>query len=165
MLGTLVLDKLGVEGDISQEEGFGFLDMKTRFNETKITKQTDAEVLCNLKSINSIEGKSLRGYEIHNGISKIGKKSIPFIKDMDGTIVGVCDKERMVAGTYLHGIFDSEEFVNSFINSFKESNAISLEDNVLIEKVNEYKDKEYDRLAKVFEENIDINKVKNIIGI
>ena len=165
MLGTLVLDKLGVEGDISQEEGFGFLDMKTRFNESKITKQTEAKVLCNLKLINSIEGKSLCGYEIHNGISKIGKKSIPFIKDMDGTIVGVCDKEGMVAGTYLHGIFDSEEFVNSFINSFKESNAISLEDNVLIEKVNEYKDKEYDRLAKVFEENIDINKVKNIIGI
>lgn len=165
MLGTLVLDQLGVEGDISQEEGFGFLDMKTRFNETKITKQTEAEVLCNLKLINSIEGKSLCGYEIHNGISKIGKKSIPFIKDTDGTIVGVCDSERMVAGTYLHGIFDSVEFANAFINSLKESNAISLEEHVIIEKVNEYKDKEYDRLTKVFEDNIDIDKLKDIIGI
>lgn len=165
MLGTLVLDQLGVEGDISQEEGFGFLDMKTRFNETKITKQTEAEVLCNLKLINSIEGKSLCGYEIHNGISKIGKKSIPFIKDTDGTIVGVCDSERMVAGTYLHGIFDSVEFANAFISSLKESNAISLEEHVIIEKVNEYKDKEYDRLTKVFEDNIDIDKLKDIIGI
>lgn len=165
MLGTLVLDKLGVEGEISQEEGFGFLDIKTRFNETKITKQIQAEVLCNLKSINFIEGKSLYGYEIHNGISKIGKKAIPFIKDINGIIAGVCDEEKMVAGTYLHGVFDSEEFVKSFINSLKENNNISITEEIILEKVNEYKDKEYDRLAKVFEENIDINSIRKIIGI
>ena len=163
MLGNLILDKLGVEGNISQEDGFGFLDIKTRFNETKITKQTKGEILCDLKLIKFIEGNTISGYEIHNGISKVGKKAIPFIKDLDGDVVGVCDKEKMVAGTYLHGIFDSEEFISLFIKSLKESNDIIISEEAIIEKVSEYKDNEYDKLSKLFEENIDMNKLIDII--
>jgi adenosylcobyric acid synthase len=165
MLGTFILDKLGIEGDICQEDGFGFLDIKTRFNEMKITKQTKGNILCDLKSMQSIEGSIISGYEIHNGISKIGKKAIPFIKDLEGNIVGVCDKEKAVAGTYLHGIFDSEEFISSFINSLKENNDMIVSEDVIVEKVNEYKDNEYDRLSKLFEENIDVCKIKEIMEL
>jgi len=165
MLGTLVLDKLGVEGHISQEEGFGYLDIKTRFNETKITKQIKGEILCDLKLVKAIEGNTITGYEIHNGISKIGKKAIPFIKTSDEIVVGVCDKEKMVAGTYLHDIFDSEDFVNLFIKSLKESNDIVISEESIIQKINEYKDNEYDKLSKLFEENIDIDKLKDIMKI
>ncbi len=165
MLGTLILDKLGVEGNISQEDGFGFLDIKTRFNETKITKQTKGNILCDLKSIKAIEGSTISGYEIHNGISKIGKKAIPFIKDLDGDIVGVCDQERAIAGTYLHGMFDSEEFIGSFVKSLKENNDIVVTEDIIVEKVNEYKDNEYDRLSKLFEENIDIYQLRKIMEL
>ena len=165
MLGSFVLDKLGVEGNISQEDGFGFLDIKTRFNETKITKQTKGEILCDLKLVKSITGNIISGYEIHNGISKIGKKAIPFIKDFDGNIVGVCDTEKMVAGTYLHGIFDTEDFINLFIKSLKDSNDMVISEEAIIQKVTEYKDKEYDKLSKLFEENMDISKIKEIIKL
>lgn len=165
MLGTLVLDKLGVEGNISQEDGFGFLDIKTRFNEMKITKQTKGEILCDLNLIKSIEGNVISGYEIHNGISKIGKKAIPFIKDLEGNIVGACDKEKMVAGTYLHGIFDSEEFISLFVKSLKENNNMIISDESIMEKVSEYKDNEYDKLSKLFEENIDMDRLMKIIKI
>lgn len=165
MLGTLILDKLGVEGNISQEDGFGFLDVKTRFNEVKVTKQTKGKILCDLNLIKSIEGSTIEGYEIHNGISKIGKKVIPFITDSDGTVVGVCDKEKMVAGTYLHGIFDSEEFIKSFVKSLKANSNISMSEEILIGKINEYKDNEYDKLSKVFEENIDIYKLEEIMKL
>jgi adenosylcobyric acid synthase len=163
MLGTVVLDKLGVEGNISQEDGFGFLDIKTRFNERKITRQTKAEILCDLKSIKSIEGNTISGYEIHNGISKVGKEVIPFIKDLDGNVVGVCNQEKMVVGTYLHGIFDSEDFTNLFIKSLKESNNITIFEETIIGKVSEYKDSEYDKLSKLFEENIHIDKILEIM--
>ena len=165
MLGTVILDKLGVEGEISQEEGFGFLDIKTRFNEAKITKQTDAHILCDLRDVESIEGRIVTGYEIHNGISKIGKKAIPFIKDTDGVIIGVCNQEKTIAGTYLHGIFDSEDFIKSFIRGLKIKSNISISYDKLLEKVTEYKEKEYDRLAKIFEANIDINKIESILNL
>jgi adenosylcobyric acid synthase len=163
MLGTFILDKLGVEGNISQEDGFGFLDIKTRFNNSKITKQSKGEILCDLKSIKFIEGHTVTGYEIHNGISKIGKKAIPFVKDFNGVIMGVSDEEKIVAGTYLHGIFDTEDFANLFIKSLKESNSIVISEGTVIGKVSEYKDNEYDKLSKLFEENINIDKLKQII--
>lgn len=141
------------------------MDIKTRFNEMKITKQTKGNILCDLNVIKSIEGSTISGYEIHNGISKIGKKAIPFVTDSDGTVVGVCDKEKMVAGTYLHGIFDSEEFISSFVKSLKENSDIEVSEEIIIEKINEYKDNEYDKLAKVFEENIDIYKLREIMRI
>lgn len=165
MLGKMVLDQLGVEGKISQEEGFGFLDVKTRFNETKITKQTKAKISCNLMNIDDIEGKDVCGYEIHNGISKIGKNAVSFIKDYEGNVAGVCNKERSVAGTYLHGIFDSEEFIKVFIDKLKLNNKINISEDDIFEKISEYKDNEYDRLSKYFEENIDVDKLKEIIGI
>ena len=101
----------------------------------------------------------------HNGISKVGKNAIPFIKDCDENVVGVCDKEKVVVGTYLHGIFDSEEFVSLFIKDLKENNNIMISEDTVVEKVSEYKNNEYDRLAKLFEENIDINKIMEIIKI
>ena len=78
---------------------------------------------------------------------------------------GVCNEEKTIAGTYLHGIFDSEDFINAFVRGLKTSNNISISEDELLEKVYEYKDREYDRLAKIFEENIDINKIEEILSI
>lgn len=165
MLGKLVMDKIGIEGGISQEEGFGFLDIKTRFKEEKVTKQTEAKILCDLNYINGIENQIVSGYEIHNGISKIGKSVIPFMKDIDGDIIGVCNAEKDVAGTYLHGIFDCEEFLRVFVRNMKKKNNIKISEDEILEKVSQYKDKEYDRIAKMFEENIDIEKLSEILDI
>ncbi|NFH80030.1 cobyric acid synthase [Clostridium botulinum] len=165
MLGKLLLDQQGVEGSTFQEEGLGLLDIKTRFNERKVTKQVEAQVVSNLKHINEIENKSLVGYEIHNGISKVGKNVKPFIKDSKGKIIGVCDMEGSVAGTYLHGIFDSEEFTNAFINALKKNNDFELLENDELDKVSDYKNEQYEKLAKVFSDNIDVSKIKEIMGI
>lgn len=165
MLGKLLLDQQGVEGDTLQEEGLGLLDIKTRFNERKVTKQVEAKIVSNLKNIDEIENKKLIGYEIHNGISKVGKNVKPFIKDSKGKVIGVCDKEGTVAGTYLHGIFDSDEFTNAFINALKKNNNLHISKNQKINNISDYKNEQYEKLAKVFCENIDINKIKEIMDI
>lgn len=165
MLGKILLDQQGVEGNTFQEEGLGLLDIKTRFNERKVTKQVEAQVVSNLKDINEIENKSLVGYEIHNRISKVGKNVKPFIKDSKGKIIGVCDIEGSVAGTYLHGIFDSEEFTNAFINALKKNNNFDLLEDDELNKISDYKNEQYEKLAKIFSDNIDVNKIKEIMGI
>ncbi|AOR24258.1 cobyric acid synthase [Clostridium taeniosporum] len=165
MLGKLLLDQQGVEGKTFQEEGLGLLDIKTRFNERKVTKQVEAKVVSNLKDINEIENKLLVGYEIHNGISKVGKNVKPFIKDSKEKVIGACNKEGTVAGTYLHGIFDSEDFTNTFINALKKKNNLDLCEVDKLNKVSDYKNEQYEKLAKVFLENIDVDKIKQIIGI
>ena len=162
MLGTVVLDKLGVEGKISEEAGFDFINMKTRFNENKVTKQTTAKILCDLDNIKNICGINVTGYEIHNGISKLGKNTIPFVEDSDGNIIGVCDKNKTIAGTYLHGLFDSEEFVEIFINSLIKNNK---KVKCVKMKLRKNKMDKYDRLAECFKENIDLNAIKEIMGL
>ena len=87
------------------------------------------------------------------------------ILDSEGNIIGVCDEERLVAGTYLHGIFESEEFIGLFVKSLQENSNVIITQEVLIDKITEYKDNQYDKLAKLFEENINIEKLKEIIDI
>lgn len=62
-------------------------------------------------------------------------------------------------------MFDSEEFISSFVKSLKENNDIVVTEDIIIEKVNEYKDNEYDRLSKLFEENIDIYQLRKIMEL
>lgn len=162
MLGAVVLDKLGVEGKISEEPGFGFLNMKTRFNENKVTKQTTAKILCDLENVKNICGVDVTGYEIHNGISKLGKNTIPFVKDNEGNVIGVCNENKTVAGTYLHGLFDSEEFVELFINSLMKNNE-KLKSSKAKLKIKDM-DK-YDKLAMCFKENVNLNAIKNIMKL
>ena len=62
-----------------------------------------------------------------------------------------------IIGTYNHGIFDNSEFTSHILNKVRERKGI--------DKVNEnfsfaeYKDREYDKLAQVLRENLDISAV------
>ena len=66
-----------------------------------------------------------------------------------------------VIGTYVHGIFDNFEFTNSFLNKIRQNKGLEYVDNKF--SYSEYKDREYDKLAKVLRENIDIEKIYEII--
>ena len=160
MLGKSIDDIYGVEGDVTSEKGFGFLDMNTTFNKEKETKQTKGKA--NLGFLGSGKEAKVSGYEIHNGESNIGENSNPFIISEDGKILGICNKDVNVFGTYLHGVFDEGKFSEELINNIKKKKGItSFNEEDLDYK--EYKLKEYDKLAKILEENIDMEKVKNII--
>lgn len=162
MLGNIIKDDLGVEGDITSETGFGFLDICTSFNKTKVTKQSEGKVV--LDKITPIKDVEVFGYEIHNGISNVNKNAIPFIKINSGEILGVTNKDYTVLGTYLHGIFDGGEFLNAFIKYLLELNNMEaiIED---ITSYNEYKLKQFDELSKILEDNIDMKKLEEIIKI
>ena len=110
----------------------------------------------------NICGTDIKGYEIHNGISKFGKNTIPFVKDCEDNIIGICDENKTVAGTYLHGLFDSEEFVEVFINSLMKNNKRLKSSKA---KIRKKKMDKYDMLAQCFKENIDYNKIKEFMGL
>lgn len=162
MLGNIIEDTLGVEGDITSETGFGFLDIYTSFNKNKVTKQCEGKVV--LDKIIPIKNVEVFGYEIHNGISNVNKNAIPFIELDNGEIAGAANKDSTVFGTYLHGIFDNGEFLDSFIKYILELNNMEaiFQDTI---NYNEYKLKQFDELAKILEDNIDMKKLEEIIKI
>lgn len=67
---------------------------------------------------------------------------------------------KNVIGTYLHGIFDDNNFLNSFINKLMINKGINILDKELM-NYKKYKLTQYDELTKLFEENIDLNRIFN----
>jgi adenosylcobyric acid synthase len=139
MLGKRILDPQGVESGHAEVEGLGLLDIETLFEKDKITCQAEGEVVHGSEfprsihsragSVQSGEGKSaakLAGYEIHMGSSSgdIGLFRLRRLGDghagavLDGSRKGNC------WGTYLHGIFDNNEFRRSLLNGIRESKGL-----------------------------------------
>lgn len=155
MLGNLIEDKLGIEGEVTKEEGFGFLNTTTTFNEEKTTKQVRAKIISNkLKELNNI---NICGYEIHNGITICNNKEEEFIRSEDNEVLGAINESRNVFGTYIHGLFDYEDFTKKLLNYLFDKNKIDYKEN--FKSYKEYKLKQIDNLTKIFSENINIDKI------
>ncbi|SLK20264.1 Putative Cobyric acid synthase [Clostridium chauvoei JF4335] len=159
MLGNSINDIYGVEGEVTLEKGFGYLDIDTIFNKDKITRRVNGKVC--LDFIEDSKENFVSGYEIHNGVSIINNNAIPFIKDEKECILGVCNKERNVFGTYLHGVFDEGKLAENLINKIRKEKGISYLTNDM--EYSKYKLNEYDKLAALLEENIDMELAKEII--
>ncbi len=162
MLGNIIKDDLGVEGEKRIEKGFGFLPTTTKFNKEKITKQSFGRVVSDIiEEINNIE---VSGYEIHNGETVVNNDNNVFIKLSNGEVAGAINDKGNVIGTYLHGIFDNGDFIKRFVKTLIIKNNIE-DDYNEISSYDEYKLNELDKLVKILDENIDMNKVKEILNI
>ena len=165
MLGKKIKDPLRIEGENEEEDGFGFLDMETIFNKDKTTKHSEGTIILNNDILKNSLGNKVVGYEIHNGVSNIFENNRVFIEGNDGEKLGICDKTQRVYGTYLHGVFDSSEFLNSFFKRLKEIFNIKELDSEEIVDYETYKNSQYEKLEEILRENIDMQKVQKIIGL
>ncbi|MGG7096110.1 cobyric acid synthase [Clostridium sardiniense] len=165
MLGEKIIDDEKIEGDTLEELGLNLLDFKTKFNKEKTTIQTKAFIKDNNPINEYISNITLEGYEIHNGANEYNEEVVPFICDEENRIIGSINKEGTVIGTYLHGIFDSDEFNLRLIKYIAKRNNILIEGIEKNSSYMEHKLKEYDKLADLLKENIDIKKLEEIIGI
>ncbi|MFR8620000.1 MAG: cobyric acid synthase CobQ, partial [Romboutsia timonensis] len=67
-----------------------------------------------------------------------------------------------VVGTYIHGIFDEIDFTRELLNSIREEKGLEkLQSNVT--SFDEFKQNEYDKLADLLRENLDIQKIYEIM--
>ncbi len=167
MLGKDIKDPLGIEGDIKEEEGFDLLGLSTKFNEVKTLKHTKGVVVSNHNFMKNSLEKEVIGYEIHNGESKILDYKNIFIEDENKNVLGLSNESGNVYGTYIHGIFDSTEFLNSLVETFREKfnkNLLITDENKNL-SYDEYREKQYDELLKLMEENIDMKELDKILGL
>ncbi len=108
MLGKEIID-CGIEETVGTVPGLGLLDAVTRFDlYEKRTVQVKKTVTGSGPILDPIRGQTVTGYEIHMGVtSPKGQKA--FGDD------GAVSKSGMVIGTYLHGLFENENFCNAFL--------------------------------------------------
>ena len=168
MLGEEIRDPQHTESDNDMVAGLGLLGMITTFETEKLTTQVKAKC-AGLEFLGSnISGENLRGYEIHMGHTEFTRSDDlhPFViterrNESCETAEGCARKDGLVFGTYIHGIFDEDNFRRNVLNALREKRGLSplpVTRNLLAEK-----QQAYEHLADVVEEALDMKKLKEIM--
>ncbi|PKM58577.1 MAG: cobyric acid synthase CobQ [Firmicutes bacterium HGW-Firmicutes-3] len=160
MLGQEIKDPLHVETNRDYIDGIGLLEMTTTMMPNKTTVQSEGEVL---NCPTGLQGKNhkVKGYEIHMGVSTYSKNMRPFLK-LNDRLDGCMNREGTVYGTYLHGLFDMDSFRHGLLTAIRTKKVMEQQD---IMNFAGLKEEAYDHLAKLVKQNLDMDKIKAIVGI
>ncbi|WP_273726500.1 cobyric acid synthase [Brucella gallinifaecis] len=109
MLGNRISDPDGIEGQVRDIDGLGLLDVETMMGQEKVVRKVAAH--------SRLYDTALEGYEIHIGRTNGPDAIRPFsrIGDHDD---GAVSANGRIMGTYLHGVFASDEFRRRFLAMF-----------------------------------------------
>lgn len=159
LLGQKISDPLHLESDLEEISGLGILETETVLKPVKRTTQVRA----------LHEGQELEGYEIHMGETQLADSLEPFsiIKEQNGEATerldGAVAYGGQVQGTYLHGVFDNLEWTRQYLNELRLAKGLEpLEDQLV--SIKDFKDREYDKLADVLRQSLDMEQIYQIIN-
>lgn len=153
MLGEKIFDPERLESDLVETRGFGLLKTTTTMEKIKVTSQVERVLPQNLSGtiVENSDGEKVLGYEIHQGVTKDENGESQFF--MAGT---------NVFGTYIHGIFDNEDFTINFLNNVRKLKGLEkLEKGFSFAK---FKMDEYDKLANLLRENLNMDEIYSIVS-
>jgi len=163
MLGRVVRDPLHTESEHDETAGFDYLPIETTFAAQKRLRQVAASAAFNFLG-GRISGKNLLGYEIHMGQTDFLEKTLrPFhIVQADGTVSdGAVSADGLVIGTYIHGIFDDDDFRRSLLNRLRVQRGWA--EMPVQYRYREAKEHAYDRLAETVRVSLDMEKLQAIV--
>ncbi len=152
MMGNVISDPEGVEGNPCEIAGLGILPVATEMNGNKITRQVrfkfkDEKGLC-------------EGYEIHNGrTTMLDGASKPVCKFTNGDYDGCQEPGGNSFGTYIHGILDNQTVIDYILAPFRDK----LTKNTPSIDYREFKEQQYDKLADHLRKHIDIQALYKIM--
>lgn len=162
MLGESVIDAGGVEASRMQEgslvaaqiRGLQLLEGSTVFHEDKIQKQVRGCLGAISGILHTLSGMEYEGYEIHMGRTDAKQEEAVIVQGRE---------HPNVYGTYVHGIFDAVGLAFEFANQVAKSKGMSLKEHAAV-SYQEYKETQYDILAKSLREYLDLDKIYEILN-
>ncbi len=110
MLGNTIYDPYGLGGSAGSQDGFGWLMVETTLEKAKPLKPVAGK----LRFIDV----EVTGDEAHIGVSIGPALSQPVLMIVDGESLrpeGAMSVDNQVAGTYVHGLFDSPEACTAWL--------------------------------------------------
>lgn len=150
MLGSLIDDPLGLEGVAGAEPGLGLLAMAT---ELRAQKQ-----LRNVIGRLRLDHAEVSGYEIHAGISEGEALENPLVLLDDDRADGALSDDGQVAGTYLHGLFESPAAQQALLGWAGLRAAQGVDYAAMRER-------DLDRLADLVEQHLDTAALRELCGV
>jgi len=164
MLGRSIDDPDGVESATSTLAGLGLLPLRTRFERTKVTAQVRARVRGQSFLTPNGTAEEVAGYEIHMGRSEGDDAHGAFeIMSRNGAACRVIDgavgREGAVVGTMIHGLFENAVIRAGLLETLRARKGFARRTDG---KPIPARDDEYDRLAQVVREHLDMALLSRI---
>ena len=139
MLGRTIADPDGIEGPAGTTSGLGLLDVETIMIPDKTLTQVRAKHIAS--------NCDVTGYEIHIGRTDGPDRARPML-EIDGRSEGATSANGRIMGSYVHGIFSSDNFRTDFVNRLGASAGLSFYDSSIDAILN--------KLASHLETHVDI---------
>jgi adenosylcobyric acid synthase len=149
MLGQVIRDPLGLESAPGDSPGLGYLNLETSLEPEK--------ALLNASATLSLDNQPVTGYEIHAGVTTGPDLARPFLTKANGQPDGAFSEDNQVAGTYLHGLFESPDGAKTILAWAGLKEAKSLDYHMIRER-------EINRLADLVEKYLDTNYILSLLG-
>jgi adenosylcobyric acid synthase len=142
MLGKTVADPDGIEGPAGETPGLGLLDVAT--------VMTPEKSLTRVSAVHAETKQAIEAYEIHIGRTGGNDRARPFAR-VGGAAEGAISADGRVHGSYLHGLFTSDEFRRAFLARL----GVSASDESYSAKV----ESALDALAEHIEKHLDVDGI------
>ena len=147
MLGEKIFDPHKTESKFVELDGLKLLPIETTFHAEKFTRQVTIDKVDFEFLGEKICAENLEGYEIHSGTTT----------NLDGKIL----VRENIFGTYVHGIFDNDNFRRQILNAIRrKKNLPSL---VGTRNLRAERERNYNRLSKIVSENLNMKLLEKII--
>lgn len=170
MLGESIRDE-HVSEDSGEIRAMGLLPMKTCFEAEKTRTRVTGCIHPLSGELSELSGRQVSGYEIHMGQSALEENACTLQtlenifsegEETATKLDGCC--QGHVLGTYLHGIFDEEDFRSAFVRMLCQRKGISYRSGETL-TYQEYKEQQFEHLAEVLRENLDMEEVYRAMGM
>jgi cobyric acid synthase CobQ/L-threonine-O-3-phosphate decarboxylase len=153
MLGARIADPHGLESDRGPVQGLGFLPVETVMALEK--------TLTRVTAMHLESGLEVRGYEIHHGQSPAaGAEAL--LRVGGGGWDGARTPEGRIWGTYLHGIFDADEFRRWFVDRLRARRGLPAKGRVCVRYDLE---PALDRLADTVRSRLQMDQIYGMLGL
>jgi adenosylcobyric acid synthase len=157
MLGKMLADPEGVEGQEGRYQGLDLLPLKTVITGNKVARQR--LVSSNYPQV----GLPVAGYEIHQGRSRLiesenADKQSSYKPLFDDPGLGIVDVSQSIWGSYLHGLFDNGPWRRAWLNYLRQQRGLpSLPTGVA--NYREQREAVLNSLADIVEAHLDLNPI------
>ena len=165
MLGEEIVDPQGMEHQGSVK-GMGLLPVKTVFEPQKTRTRVSGQFRNLSGVLEELNGVEIEGYEIHMGTTHfIGdeKPVLTLEDDVQGKAVKLDGAASgSVCGCYVHGVFDRPEAAGAVAAVLLKQKGL---DAGAVKAVDlaVYKEEQYDKLADIIRENMDMKAIYEIL--
>ena len=169
MLGEMILDPEGIEGPESIQ-GLCLLPINTTMRTAKITLTGTGMLVARSLFGQPMGNVPLNGYEIHVGETSYVGPTQPFAQlirrtreSQESVVDGCVGADSRIFGTYLHGLFDGDDFRHAFIHAARKFCNLA--------PLTEFSDwgakrrESFDRLASVVSESLDLPRIFGWVGL